>query len=80
MCAVEHTILTNILLLIVPLGTHWSLVLFFCLYFIFLFYGAVSLMGFFSFLPQRMVWGSTDYGTAALRAVSCFCFCVLRSF
>lgn len=78
MCAVEHPILTNILLLIVPLGTHWRLVLFFCLYFIFLFYGAVSLMGFFSFLPRRMVWGSMDYDTVALRAVSCFFFSVFK--
>lgn len=71
MCAAEHPILTSILLLIVPLGTHWRLVLFFCLYFVFLFYGAISLMGFFCFLPWRMAWGSMGYGTAAL---SCLLF------
>lgn len=74
----EHPILTNILLLIVPLGTHWRLVLFFCLYFIFLLYGAVFLMRFLRFFPQRMVWSSTDNGTAVLRPVFCFCFQFLR--
>lgn len=78
MCAMEHPILTNILLLIVPLGTHWCLVLFFCLYFILLFYGAVFLMRFLSFLAQRMVWSYTDNGAAVLRAVFCFCFQFLR--
>lgn len=79
MCAVEHPILTNILLLMVPLGTRWRLVLFFCLYFIFLFYGAVG-WGFSVSCLKGWFWGSMDYGTAPLRAASCFCFQFLRSF
>lgn len=52
MCAVEHPILTNILLLIVPLGTHWRLVLFFCLYFIFVLW-SWFLDGVFQFLAPE---------------------------
>lgn len=50
MCAVEHPILTSILLSIVPLGTHWRLVLFFCLYLCFSVLWHYFLDGVFLFL------------------------------